>query len=129
MITLIRGLMLLLIIVPFSSLKAEAIYLKSDEIKKLIAGRSMTFYGSTGPFKYTGAAHWNKNGTIKGYTTYLSKNRARNGTWYVKNNQYCRKLTGSGKVDFKCHKVQKVNSNTIRFIKPDGSVSSTSVLN
>lgn len=103
-------------------------YLETDEIKNMISGRAMTFFGNYGPVKFTGAAKWGSNGTIIGYTNYLGKKRKWKGTWYVKNNQYCRTLSGEGKTDFKCHRVQKINSHTILFIKPDGSVSSTTIL-
>ncbi|WP_367606352.1 hypothetical protein [Legionella sp. W05-934-2] len=103
-------------------------FLNSQEIRQLIAGRDMSFYGNYGPIKFQGEAKWSKNGTIQGYTRYLSKMKYWQGRWYVKNNTYCRQLSSAGKKDFRCHRVKQINANTIQFIKPDGSVSSTTIL-
>lgn len=105
-----------------------AVFLTSNQIIELIAGHSSSFYGHYGRIQFTGESQWSKNGTISGFTNYLNKKRIWHGTWYVKNNQYCRTLTGYGKTDSKCLRVEKINANTIRFIKLNGDVSSTSHL-
>lgn len=119
--------MILVLFFSINSVNA-AQYLTTNEIKALISGRSSSFYGKYGVVKFTGYGWWNKNGSINGYTYVLGKKRNWTGTWYIKNNQYCRTLKAYGKSQFKCLRVQQINSNTIRFIKSDGSISSTSKL-
>ncbi|WP_133141395.1 hypothetical protein [Legionella moravica] len=119
--------MILTLLFPIGSVNA-AHYLTTNEIKTLLSGHSSAFFGKYGGVKFTGYGWWSKNGSIYGYTYILGKKRNWTGTWYIKNNQYCRTLKAYGKSQFKCLRVQQINANTIRFIKSDGSISSTSKL-
>lgn len=119
--------MILTLLFPIGSVNA-AHYLTTNEIKTLLSGHSSVFFGKQGGVKFTGYGCWNKNGSIYGYTYIFGKKRNWTGTWYIKNNQYCRTLNAYGKSQFRCLKVQQINANTIRFIKSDGSISSTSKL-
>ncbi|RUR20639.1 hypothetical protein ELY21_00710 [Legionella sp. km535] len=119
--------MILILLFPIGSVNS-AHYLTTSEIKTLLSGHSSVFFGNHGGVKFTGYGCWNKNGSIYGYTYILGKKRNWTGTWYIKNNQYCRTLNAYGKSQFRCLRVQQINTNTIRFIKSDGSISSTSKL-
>lgn len=114
-------------LIPFGFVEAGH-YLTSTEIKNLISGRSMIFKGSSGVINYSGAGHWDQGGTIEGYNNYLGSKKYWTGTWYVTNNLYCRTLRGYGKTDFRCLKVEKINSSTIRLIRQNGTVSSIILL-